>query len=456
MRDALIVNRISALVAEFGKDFSKPELKFLSDLIFGVLCSRSSFLSEIARAIAPKTEVKAVWKRLDINLGKYDLSKPYARAQTKILRKVDESFLFIFDPSEIVKPFGKKMEGLALVRDASERPRYTKDSEAGKFVERVVLKPGYKLRVAVAMSPKGDILPIELSMYSSAAEDFVSQNESYVNVLETLMHQSNFAPTLVLDREFDSFIIIRHLCKLRQRFVIRMKKTRKYRVPGSVWNAETYTREEITGKHAFLEAKAEIAYTVGGETKSRLFEIRAANVEFYEEGTDDSFRDKGDLRALTLVEVKIHKDDAKGIAALYLLTNVRPTTQEDLQWIAKSYLARWNIEEYIRFLKQHFALESFLVRDLGRMKNLISAIFIATVIMHSITDNGSYIGYKIHQFLIDRSLEVVPPKKFRDFFLYAYGRGLSNLVESNKRLLKTANARQKDTTNSDPNQLSFL
>ena len=60
---------------------------------------------------------------------------------------------------------------------------------------------------------------------------------------------------------------------------------------------------------------------------------------------------------------------------------------DDLVKIARSYLARWNIEEYIRFIKQHFEIESFMVRDLGRMKNLISAVYIATSIVHLLTSN---------------------------------------------------------------------
>ena len=68
-----------------------------------------------------------------------------------MLSQVDETFLFIFDPSEVVKPFAQKMEGLALVRDASEKPRRVK-SKIGKWVKVPIMKPGYPLRVAIAMS----------------------------------------------------------------------------------------------------------------------------------------------------------------------------------------------------------------------------------------------------------------------------------------------------------------
>ena len=452
MKDRDVVERCAALVAEFGRGLSRPEQKFLQDLVFGILCSQSSLLSEISRAIAQGKNVRTVLKRLDFNLGRYDLKKPYERAQSHLLRRVDESYLFIFDPSEIVKPFAKKMEGLAKVRDASEKPRIV-TTAIGKKVMVPVLKPGYPLRVAIAMSPTGDVLPIELSLYSCASEFFVSENDEYINALETLIHKTNFEPTLILDREFDAFVLIRHLCSLRQKFVIRVTANRKYREAGSVNKpaTPTYERHEMIDKFSYLRAQAIITYTRQGQTQELLFSLKAAQVELLPEAKKGGdVRDRGDLEALTLVQVKIHKAD--GTPTLYLLTNSRPSNGADLERIARSYLARWNIEEYIRFLKQHFGLEGFLVRDLGRMKNLISAVYIATVVMHSLTNRASARGEKTHHRLVHRSLEVGSKKRFRDFFLYAYGRGLSRIALANKKLL---NPRKVGFSQSGKNQMAL-
>jgi hypothetical protein len=215
-QDLKVLGKIELILSEFSRGLSRPEQKFLRDLVFGILCSQSSLLSKIARAVAEPEEVKVVYDRLDINLGRYDLSRPYQRAQSEVLKRVDETFLFIFDPSEIVKPFALKMEGLSLVRDASDKPKKVKTAN-GKFVNVQPLKPGYPLRVAIAMSPVGDILPVELSLYSYASEFFISQNDETLQALETLIHKTNFLPTLVLDREFDSYSIIRHLGQLSVR-----------------------------------------------------------------------------------------------------------------------------------------------------------------------------------------------------------------------------------------------
>lgn len=451
--DLKLLAKIDGFLSEFSNGLRVPERKFLRDLVFGVLQAKTSLLSEIVRAICTPETVEAGYKRLDTNLGAYDLSRPYERAQLKMLGRIDKSFLFIFDPSEVVKPFAEKMEGLSKVRDASEKPRRVK-TKIGKWVDVPVLKPGYPLRVAIAMSPTGDILPVELSLYSFASEFFVSANDENIQAMETLVHKTHLLPALILDREFDSFAIIRHLCDLRQRFVIRLKKNRKYRQAGTTFGPDTptYSREEMIGEFPSLKAQSWITYSKKGKVKTYLFEFKAAYVELLpEQKKSGVIRDRGDNEALTLIQLRIHKE--RGTPVLYLLTNEKPKTEDDLIRIGRSYLARWNIEEYIRFLKQHFSLEDFLVRDLGRMKNLMRAIYIATVIIHLVTDRRSYFGFKNHQHLIEQSLPVSSPKKSRDFFLYSYGRGLANIVALNKKLLSSVKAVPKSSD--DDSQLKL-
>ncbi|HEY4500237.1 MAG TPA: transposase [Candidatus Paceibacterota bacterium] len=370
-----------------------------------------------------------------------------------MLKKIDDTFLFIFDPSEVVKPFAEKMEALQFVRDASEKPRLVFDPRKGKLVEKPVLKPGYPLRVAIAISPNGDVLPIELSLYSTASESFLSSNDENLQPLETLLHKTYFQPTLILDREFDAFAIIRHLCGLNQKFVIRLKKTRKFLLPG-VTSRESYSREEISQNFAFLNTQSVITYSKNGYSESKLFSFRAAHVRLLSElKNQEIFRKIDDDTALTLVELRIEKES--GTPTLYLLTNKSPKNEADLEAIGRAYLARWNVEEYIRFLKQHFELESFLVRDLGRMKNLMHAVYIATVILHLLTDQESLRGIRNHHHLVKNALEVAPEKVTRDFFLYAYGRGLTHIVQANQTLLKGLNAGSKNSTYKNPNQTRF-
>jgi hypothetical protein len=437
-REQALIGRILDLLKEFGKNLSRPEQKFLCDLVVGILSSQSCLLSEIARAISSRETLPITYQRLDLNLGKYDLQRAYERAQNKMLSCVREDFLLVFDPSEIVKPFGKKMEGLAFVRDGSVPPRLVWDKKLSRYKEAPVLAPGYPLRVAVALSSVGDVLPLELSLYSTASEFFSSNNEEYIVPLTNLSIRTQLKSLLVLDREFDSYIIIRHLCGLNQKFVIRLKENRKYRLPEEKLGpgCRTFTREEISQpEHQFLKTKSIVTYTRRGLSESHLFEFSASHVALLSEfKKEHAIREKGDDELLTLIRLRIYKDT--GMPTLYLLTNARPQTETELEKIGRAYLARWNIEEYIRFLKQHFEMESFLVRDLGRMKNLISAVYIATTIIHLLTDRQQVRGNRAHHFLIQNSREVARPKLTRDFFLYSYGRGLAQIVARNKLLLR--------------------
>lgn len=185
-----------------------------------------------------------------------------------------------------------------------------------------------------------------------------------------------------------------------------------------------------------------------------MFEFAAAHVELLAEYKDDNaIRSRGDMDLLTLIRMRIHKED--GLPTLYLLTNARPNTAQELDRLGRAYIARWNIEEYIRFLKQHFEVEGFLVRDLARMKNLMKSVYIATAVIHSLTDRSSIKGTKTHHLLIENAFEVRAPKKTRDFFLYAYGRGIASIVENNKALLKYVNVGSKKSDDFFKNQMSF-
>ena len=84
-QDSRVLQKIEGFLAEFSKGLRVPEQKFLRDLVFGILRSQSALLSKIARSISEPADVISVYKRLDINLGTYDLSRAYSRAQSTML-----------------------------------------------------------------------------------------------------------------------------------------------------------------------------------------------------------------------------------------------------------------------------------------------------------------------------------------------------------------------------------
>jgi hypothetical protein len=444
--DIRVLGEALGILSGFQIGLPITQREFLTNLTVGIISAKSCQLSEIARALLgestprPPHELQSLYHRLDEELGKYDLERPYERAQSLMISELDSSCLFIFDPSELVKPFGKKLEAIALVRDASAPPVIVTDPKTGKRKKKPVLKPGYPLRVAVAMNSAGELIPLALSLYSTRGEKFYSSNDENIQVIEGLLHRSNFQPTLILDREFDAFSIYRYFCQLRQKFIIRVKKNRRFYPPDEPRSLKqkTYSREEILGKCSYLETQAVIQFTRHGATESVLCSFKAARVRLLsEERKQQTFRETGDLDALILVRLKLHK--VQGIPTLYLLTTTRPITEGELQRVGLNYLARWNVEEYIRFLKQYFGLEKFLVRDLGRMQNLMRAVYIATVVLHQITDIKRSQGLRTQRHLVFRSAPVRPEKKTKDFYWYSYARGLANIVQWNRKLFTSLN-----------------
>ena len=91
-QNMLLFQKIEGFLAEFSIGLRLPERKFLRDLVFGILRSQSALLSEICRAIAEPKDVVSVYKRLDINLATYDLSRAYERAQARMLDPAPEKY----------------------------------------------------------------------------------------------------------------------------------------------------------------------------------------------------------------------------------------------------------------------------------------------------------------------------------------------------------------------------
>ncbi len=71
---------------------------------------------------------------------------------------------------------------------------------------------------------------------------------------------------------------------------------------------------------------------------------------------------------LTLVVVR-----GFGNEPLMLLTNVEvKPSRKSLWFVVQGYLARWMVEETIRFIKQSYHLEDLRVLDYDRLKNLVA------------------------------------------------------------------------------------
>ena len=99
---------------------SRPDFKFVSQMIYGILSSQSCHLSKIARSLNEDILLKKTIERLSRNLAIFNqgdiLLNSYVR---KIKGCFNNRTILIVDDGDITKPCSPKMEHIYAVRDGS-------------------------------------------------------------------------------------------------------------------------------------------------------------------------------------------------------------------------------------------------------------------------------------------------------------------------------------------------
>lgn len=106
---------------DLATEFKLPVQKFVKQMVFGIIKSRSVIAQQIAMNLEEKIRLKKTCDRLYRNLTRPFLHSllmvSHMRKTSSVIR--DETPIII-DLSDIAKPKAKKMEGLAEVWDVSE------------------------------------------------------------------------------------------------------------------------------------------------------------------------------------------------------------------------------------------------------------------------------------------------------------------------------------------------
>lgn len=105
---------------KLAEGLSKPDQKFILDMVYGLIKSRSPTLTEIARALEEDTRLLYTVKRLSNRASAFShfsrLEQNYLNAIQPQLR--DDMYVIV-DNSDITKPFGQQFEHLQRVHDGS-------------------------------------------------------------------------------------------------------------------------------------------------------------------------------------------------------------------------------------------------------------------------------------------------------------------------------------------------
>jgi len=326
----------------FSPRFSKPRSHFITQMIYGIQASQDVKLSSIGRALGEEITPKKTEERLSHHLADPELAQQINEAiAVQAAPRVRRDTLIVIDPTDVRKSYAERMPYLATVRDGS----------TGELV------PGYWACVAVACEPeRRRVIPIHQRLWSADAPDFESENTQLLQVIDTIRGPTQGRGIYVMDRGGDRVKLFNPLLDRGLRFIIRLTGDRNL-----IYRQKELSAKQIGRGCPMLFAESVIKEEL--ETEKRL------HLEY-------GFRPvklPGRSEQLYLVVVR-----GFGEEPLLLLTNVAlSSSRKSLWFIVRGYLARWLVEETIRFIKQSYHLEDLRVLKYERLQNLVALVLAA-------------------------------------------------------------------------------
>lgn len=317
---------------KISKNFSRPEFKFVSQMMYGILSSQSCMLSEISRKLEEKTSVKKIIDRLSRNLKEFDKGNELFENYLKAVKsQINDKTILIVDGSDITKDYTTKMECIATVRDGS----------TGEY------KLGYHTLGITALTPEKKMpIPVYSRIYSQAEQGYVSEDEETIKGLKFLSNHFNKNNIRAFDRGYDNNRYYEYLIKNKEKFVIRAKKNRDVIYNGKRINVLELAHK-FKGKYSLKFKKRN---GINTDCKITIIPIRLV------------CRPKDDLNLVVCYGF--------GKEPMLIITNLQSTDKRLSVAVVKVYLMRWRIEEYYRFKKQQFGYENLRVRSLKSIRNL--------------------------------------------------------------------------------------
>jgi len=342
-------SRLAARLREKMEDFlgnlSLPRTahRFVLEALYGILNRQSVRLSEIARSLNEDIPLRKTVNRLSRQAARPDLHEEvYNFIRSEGAGAVGDRTLLVLDPSDIIKPYARRMEHLARVRDGSKK----------------VIGNGYWFCDVVAVESGGvDITPMGRTLWSQEAPDFRSENAEILGLIDRISTATEKRGVWVIDRGGDRIKILAPLVHRDLDFIIRLVGNRDLEYRGRKVLAETLARD------CPLHYAESITYENpdGSETVRTLrFGYRKVRLP-------------GHKRQLYMLVL-----DGWGEKPTLLLTTLPLRKNRSvLWWIVEAYLTRWRIEETLRFAKQTQNLEDIRVLTYERLKSLMAIALLA-------------------------------------------------------------------------------
>ena len=349
MNDSTIAAKLRGqLVGFLGRispRFRKPTAKFVGDMVYGLVARGDVKLSSVVRALDERTSPKKVEDRLSRMLASEGLAAGLHDAiAAEGARRIRRDTIVVIDPSDVRKPYARKMEYLAKVWDGSR----------GDVGENL----GCHGCMAVACESGGRRpVPLHLRLWSADAPGFRSGNDEVEKVVDAITAHAGTRGVYVYDRGGDGIGPCRLFLRKGLDFIVRLKER----------HVRSWRRDVMCGELAWqcrMPCREVVKFDSHGRERKVTIEFGVVPVRL---------PDIPD-RLLHMVVVR-----GFGKSPMMLLTTLaRTTTRESLWQAVQGYMTRWRVEDTIRHVKQSCCLEDVRLFKYEKLRNM-AAIVLAAV-----------------------------------------------------------------------------
>lgn len=372
----------------------KTARRFVLESLWGIQTRQSLRLSEIARSLAEPIALIKTENRLSRQAARPGLAERLTDwVIARHAGRIGQDTLLILDPSDLAKPYARKMEHLARVRDGS----------------RDELVNGYWLCQVVGVECGGNgVVPLVNHLWSQNAPGHKSENVEIQQCIGRVARAVDGRGIWVIDRGGDRGELFKTLMRRPCEFIIRLRGDRHLMCASRKALAEDLARgcplayaEVVRGTHP------------DGREKITTIQFGARPVRL-----------PGYERPLWLVVAS-----GWGEQPVMLLTT-RPLgrNRASLWWVIEAYLTRWRIEETLRFAKQTYSLEDVRVLGYQSLKNMMALALVAMAFAMVELGQRTRLAVLAHHALkAARRFFGIP-----DFFYYAVADGIREILSKRR------------------------
>lgn len=350
-------SKLSAFVHQIGATLSKPECRFLSELVFGICKCRQPILRQIALAIRDRIPLRKTVARFRRHLRKTSLwRRLFAGLLPMLGRQVHAGDYMVLDLSDIQKPTAPTLEGLALVRDGD-----TGD-----------IGPGYWWLNVLGVSADGTtVLPLWSKLYSFEC-GARSENQELLEAVDKVAPHVPDRVTWVIDRGGDRSRLIHPWLEAGRACIIRLQRTRHLVYAGHRRSvAALADRVELTETCTARVVKQSRVVT-------QTYRGGAIPVRFPHPTHADQVMDT----PLWLV-VLVNENGGKSYFLVHTpLTDPAAVVRHTF----RGYGHRWTIEEYHRHVKDQFHMETIQVQKWTHLQNLMAVMTVTMAYLYAALD----------------------------------------------------------------------